>query len=77
MNIVMPIDPFFGIKGSITMIVFMSLKNHQSSLHHVQIKTGLFGFCGCFSRILGCHFLVIDINRTLRVLECLGKRCHL
>ena len=37
MDIFVLVDPFFSIEGSIAVIVFMALKNHQSSLHHVQI----------------------------------------
>ena len=76
MDIFVFIDPFFGIEGSIAMIILMALKNHQSSLHHVHIKTGLFGFCGCFSGVFRGYFLIMDINRRLRVLDGFGKRCH-
>ena len=56
------VDSLLMIDSPIAIVLLLSLKHHQPSLHHLEAALSLFGFGGCFSRVLSSIFIVAQLN---------------
>ena len=62
MKLLVPVDSLFMIDCSIAIIVFLTLKDHESAFHHVKVILSFLGLGGCLSWILVDRLVVCDIN---------------
>jgi hypothetical protein len=52
MQLQMPIDSFFMVERLIAIVIFLTLKDHESTLHHVEVILSFLCLCRRFSWIL-------------------------